>query len=324
MSAFPQKLSPPTGRTGGELFRRRAAPVLSTTDWPYPAGAVFNPGAVVHDGQTLLLCRVEDRRGLSHLTVARSDDGRTRWTVDARPLLSPIDDPQGCYGPEDPRITWVDELASYVIAYVRRGLDGTGVALAVTRDFRMVEPIGAALPPEDGNAALLSRHIDGRFVLFHRPGSPRTHRADVWLSRSPDLRSWGSPEPVLTARPGAWWDSARVGMGPPPIETPHGWLALYHGVKQMATGAIWRAGLVLLDRDDPAVVLRRGDEWVLAPVAPFEVCGHTPNRIVPSGWVHDPATDELRIYYGAADAGIGLATATLSEVVDRVLSYPRP
>lgn len=322
MSAPLPTLAPPAVGPAGELFARSAEPVLSVRDWPYPAAAVFNPGAVLHNGQTLLLCRVEDLRGLSHLTVARSDDGRTRWTVDPQPLLAPADDPQSCYGLEDPRITWVDELAGYVIAYVRHGLDGTGVALAITRDFRTVEPIGAVLPPEDTNAALLPRHIGGRFVLFHRPMSPRSHRADIWLSRSPDLRSWGSPEPVLTARSGAWWDADRVGMGPPPIETPHGWLALYHGVKQTVGGAIWRAGLLLLDRDEPARILRRSDEWVLAPSAPFETCGHSPQRIFPTGLVHDTATDQLRIYYGAADTSIGLATAPLAAVLDHVLSCP--
>jgi predicted GH43/DUF377 family glycosyl hydrolase len=315
-------LFPPGLRPLGELFQRRREPILSVEDWPYPAAAVFNPGAVLHDGQTLLLCRVEDRRGLSHLTVARSDDGRTGWTIDRQPLLTPADDPQSCYGLEDPRITWVEEMGGYVIAYVRRGLDGTGIALAVTRDFRTVEPIGAAMPPADSNAALLPRHIDGRFVLFHRPVAPRTRRADIWLSRSSDLRSWGSPEPVLTARSGAWWDSARVGIGPPPIETQHGWLALYHGVKEAVGGAIWRAGLVLFDRDDPARILRRSDEWVLAPTAPFETSGQTPQRIFPTGLTHDTATDELRVYYGAADTSIGMAVGSLSAVVERVLAYP--
>jgi predicted GH43/DUF377 family glycosyl hydrolase len=57
-----------------ELFRRQKTnPILSAADWPHLVNSVFNPGAtLLPDGSTLLLCRVEDRRGHSHLTVARS------------------------------------------------------------------------------------------------------------------------------------------------------------------------------------------------------------------------------------------------------------
>ena len=63
-----------------ELFRRHPRnPILTAADWPYPVNSVFNPGAVLMpDGTTLLLCRVEDRRGISQLTVARSTDGMSR------------------------------------------------------------------------------------------------------------------------------------------------------------------------------------------------------------------------------------------------------
>ena len=59
------------------LFCRHSAnPILSAKDWPYLMNSVFNAGAtLLSDGTTLLLCRVEDRRGLSHLCVARSKNG---------------------------------------------------------------------------------------------------------------------------------------------------------------------------------------------------------------------------------------------------------
>jgi len=307
----------------GTLFTQRPVPVLAASDWPTPVGAVFNPAATVHDGQTILLCRVEDRRGISQLAVARSFDGVTGWRMDERPLITAdVNDPQTCFGVQDPRVTWVEELAAYVIAYVGHGRDGTGVSLAVTHDFRSVEHIGRVMSPEDGNACLLPRHIGGQFVLFHRPVSHRTHRADIWLSRSTDLRGWSDPELVLAARDGTWWDSARVGMGPPPIETPDGWLGIYHGVQRLEAGAVWRVGLVLLDLHEPARVLHRTDSWVLGPHAYHERCGDVPNRLIPSGLIHDPATDQLRLYYGAADTCVGMATAQLADVLDYVLSCP--
>ena len=78
--------------TGFEpLLRRNAAnPILTSKDWPYPINSVFNAGAtLLADGTTLLLCRVEDRRGLSHLCAARSRNGVDGWQIDPEPTLMP-------------------------------------------------------------------------------------------------------------------------------------------------------------------------------------------------------------------------------------------
>ena len=307
-----------------ELFTRHDAnPLLDAQRWPVPVNTVFNPGAAVVDGETVLLCRVEDRRGISHLTVARSADGITGWRVDAEPLVrDDPDDFSSRWGVEDARITRVDDLDAWVFTYTAYGPEGPCVALALTPDFRTVEPIGAILPPEDKNATLLPRRIDGKFVLLHRPVARLTGSPGVWLSRSTDLRSWTAPEPVFSARGGPWWDSVRIGMGPPPVETQHGWLGIYHGVKQVANGLVYRVGLVLLDLDNPARVLRRTDGWVFGPDGPYELVGDAPNVVFPTGLIHDPASGELRLYYGAADTTICLATAPLPKVLDAVLSAP--
>ncbi len=307
-----------------ELFHREPTnPLLTAGDWPYPINSVFNPGACLHNGDTVLLCRIEDRRGISHLTVARSKDGRTNWVVDAKPLIA--DDPtdqHSCWGVEDPRITYVDELGGYVIAYTSYGPGGPCVALTRTEDFESVEPLGIVMPPEDKNASLLPRKIDGHYVLFHRPVSVLSARADVWLSKSVDLQAWTTPEPVMQSRSGPWWDATRIGMGPPPIETPHGWLCVYHGVKQMVATSLYRVGLIMLDLDDPTKIIRRTPSWVLGPDAEYERVGDVPNVVFPTGLVHDEARDELRLYYGAADLCVAMASARFSEVVDYLVSLP--
>jgi predicted GH43/DUF377 family glycosyl hydrolase len=307
-----------------DLFRRHPAnPVLTAADVPYSINSVFNPGAALVDGTTVLLCRIEDRRGISHLTVARSADGCTNWQVEAKPLISDDPtDPTSCWGVEDARVCYVEELGGYAITYTAYGPSGPCVALAVTSDFRTVEPYGVIMPPEDKNASLLPRKINGNYILFHRPVSMLADRADVWLSRSADLRSWTASEPVLQSRSGPWWDATRIGLGPPAIETPHGWLAVYHGVKQMVSTAIYRVGLMLLDLDNPTKVIRRTPGWVLGPEADYERVGDVPNVVFPSGLVHDREADELRVYYGAADSTIALATARYSEVLEYVLNLP--
>src|SRR5512142_1805719 len=96
------------------LVRRHLVhPILTSKDWPYRINSVFNPGAtLLADGSTLLLCRVEDRRGLSHLCAARSENGIDGWRIDPTPTLMPDPDnfPEELWGIEDPRITYVPEL----------------------------------------------------------------------------------------------------------------------------------------------------------------------------------------------------------------------
>jgi len=226
------------------LFHRHVKnPILTAADWPYPAHSVFNPGAtLLKDGTTLLLCRVEDRRGLSHLCAARSVNGVDGWVIDPKPTLcaDPENHPEELWGIEDPRITFVDELGKFVIAYTAFGKAGPGVALALTQDFRTFERCGLVMQPDDKDAALLPRRIDGSFALIHRPMTDSG--AHVWMSLSPDLRNWGSHKLVLSARKGGWWDANKVGLSPPLIETPEGWLMLYHGVRQNAAGCLYRLG----------------------------------------------------------------------------------
>jgi predicted GH43/DUF377 family glycosyl hydrolase len=127
---------------------------------------------------------------------------------------------------------------------------------------------------------------------------------------------------VLQPREGAWWDSLRIGIGPPPLLTEHGWLLVYHGVKETVAGDIYRVGLALLDLDVPTRVVRRLPDWVLAPLAPYERSGDVPNVVFPCGLLHNPISDDVRLYYGAADSSICLATARLDELLDVLLAAP--
>ncbi len=312
-------------RTPGLFTRYAGNPILSAADMPYRANTVFNAAAAGIDGESLLLMRVEDLRGISHLTVARSDDGRTGWRIDPEPTLMPDPDhhPEEVWGIEDPRITWLPERDEWAIAYTAFSRRGPLVSLAVTRDFRHFHRLGPAMPPEDKDAALFPRRIDGRWALIHRP-TPLAGPAHVWLAFSPDLRHWGDHTLLLPAREGAWWDAGKIGLGPPPLETPEGWLMLYHGVRSTASGSLYRAGLALLDLEDPRHVLHRTDEWVFGPQDSYEQTGDVGGVVFPCGWIHDPITDEVRVYYGAADSAIALATATLADLVAYVRSCPRP
>jgi predicted GH43/DUF377 family glycosyl hydrolase len=107
-------------------------------------------------------------------------------------------------------------------------------------------------------------------------------------------------------------------MGPPPIETPDGWLVIYHGVRTTMSGSLYRVGLALLDLENPALVRRRSDEWVLSPQAPYERVGDVPNVVFPCGAVVDPGSGDLRLYYGAADTSVGVATANVAQLLEHL------
>src|SRR5947209_18354912 len=102
------------GRRYDALFQRKHSnPILTAADWPYPAHTVFNAGAtLLQDGTTLLLCRVEEMTGLSHLCAARSHNGVDGWQIDAEPTFTanPANYPEELWGVADPRITFVPEL----------------------------------------------------------------------------------------------------------------------------------------------------------------------------------------------------------------------
>jgi len=300
------------------FHRYKGNPVLEPDRWPYPANATFNPGAIRHGDETLLLVRVEDMRGFSHLTFARSKDGKTNWQIDESPTLMP--DPEfneERWGIEDPRIVWLEDLQKYAVTYVSFSKDGPVVSLALSEDLHHFERRGAMLPPEDKDASLFPRKIDGKYTLIHRPII--RGEAHIWVSCSPDLEHWGNHQILLPVRPG-WWDTTRVGLGPPPIETEEGWLIIYHGVRNTVSGSLYRVGLALLDLENPRRLRKRCDQWVFGPHEPYERVGDVPGVTFPTGIVHDPETDELIMYYGAADSYVCLATAKLKDLVDHLLS----
>ena len=299
------------------LFHRHEAnPILTAADWPYPVHSVFNPGATrMPDGTTLLLCRVEDRRGHSHLCAARSKNGIDGWAIDDEPtfLADPANYPEELWGIEDPRITFVEELGKYAVAYTAFSKGGPGVALALTNDFRSFERMGLIMQPDDKDAALLPRRIDGNFALIHRPIADSG--AHIWVSFSPDLRNWGGHKLALPARRGGWWDANKVGLSPPLIETPRGWLMIYHGVRHTASGSLYRLGLALFALDRPAHCLLRGDSWVFGPETQYEREGDVPNVAFPCGYTLGTDGDTLHLYYGAADTSIALARGSIRQVL---------
>ncbi|MBN1489621.1 MAG: glycosidase [Phycisphaerae bacterium] len=317
--------SPNDGKS--ELLKRNDMnPILWAGDWPYPINTVFNAAATrLPNGETLLLARVEDRRGISHLCAARSKDGVTDWRVDPEPTLmpDPKNHPEEAWGIEDARIVWLDELHAYAVTYTSYSRGGPGVSLALTQDFRTFERRGVAMTPLDKDASLFPRRFDGRWAMIHRPDATHlgTH---IWVSFSPDLKHWGDHTLVIEARRGAWWDANKIGLSTPPIETDEGWLLIYHGVRQTPANSLYRLGLALLDKANPLKCLLRSDEWIFGPEAPYERLGDVPDVVFPCGHTVADDGDTINVYYGAADTAIALATGSIQAMLTWLRAHGRP
>jgi beta-1,4-mannooligosaccharide/beta-1,4-mannosyl-N-acetylglucosamine phosphorylase len=307
-----------------ELFERyKGNPILSVEDWPYKANSVFNAAAAQVDGKTLLLARVEDYRGISHLTVTRSSDGVTDWQIDKKPTLLPQPEqyPEEIWGIEDPRITWIEEIKKWAICYTAYSKGGPLVSLAMTKDFVEFERLGVVMPPEDKDAALFPVKFGGRWAMLHRPVARiLMFGANIWLSFSPDLKHWGEHQEIIRARMGGWWDANKIGLCAPPMETKSGWLILYHGVRTTASGSIYRLGLAMLDKENPTKIIKRTEEWIFGPKAHYEREGDVDDVVFPCGWINKDG--KIYMYYGAADSRICLATADFSDVLDYIMSCP--
>ncbi len=224
------------------------------------------------------------------------------------------------WGLEDPRIVWLEEQKHYAVTYTSFSEGGPVVSLATTKNFKTFARLGALLPPEDKDACLFPRRFNGRFALIHRPIV--RGEAHMWISFSPDLIHWGNHMPLIMTRH-AYWDCHRVGLACQPIETEKGWLIFYHGVRNTTAGAIYRVGMALLDLNSPWKVLHRSQEWILGPHADYERIGDVGDVVFPTGAVVYKETDEIYLYYGAADSTIAVAIAKLSDCMDYILSCPK-
>src|SRR4030095_9447412 len=176
------------------LFKRyKYNPVLTPSMWPYRINSVFNAGATTYENKILLLVRVEDMKGFSHLCQAVSKDGYTGWEIEKEPALTPkaSDFPEEKYGIEDPRIVKLEDDPRYAIVYTSFSEFGPLVSLATTEDFKTFRRYGVIMPPDDKDASLFPRKFGGRWVLIHRP-SPTSYLlgAHIWMSFSPDLKHW--------------------------------------------------------------------------------------------------------------------------------------
>jgi predicted GH43/DUF377 family glycosyl hydrolase len=199
---------------------------------------------------------------------------------------------------------------TYYIIYTAYSHYSPRLALAKTEDFENFERIALISEPVNKNAVIFPKRFKRRYVRYDRPMSAGIA---TWISYSYDLLHWGDSKMVFETRPG-YWDADRIGPGAPPIRTKKGWLLIYHGVKRTSAGPIYRLGVALFDLKDPATLIGRSREPILSPTEYYERVGDVPNVVFTTGAILEK-NGEVKIYYGACDTSICLATAHIDDLL---------
>lgn len=295
------------------------------------------------------------------LVLAWSDDGVT-WDLEPEPvldragaieLLQPLephrDLDRELWRIYDPRLVRLDEPGGsprLVLSFAADTVHGLRAGLAWSDDARHWRPLALG-PPDNRNQVLFPVLIDGRFVRLERPMNHYggealgAGRYGTWLSRSPDLVHWGDTRFLFDAAafpfagvPG--FGGGKVGPGAPPVRTAAGWLCLVHVVGDHPRGGqrgwepswdkVYCAAAVLLDLDDPSLVLAASPDPLLWPEAPYETSGYRHDVVFPTGVVvrGSGSRSELWVYYGAADTSVALATVGVDEVLGALVPLPGP
>lgn len=323
------------------LIRHSSGPILTRWDIPnmppdiIDPSSVFNPGAVMVEGKTVLLLRVQSRGRRTFTVPALSTDGLD-FLVDDQPVVfnwngqEPAEEIFHIY---DARITPLEK--SYFVLTAVDFKDGSRLAIwqaggdseSGFLGLERLSFLGWSGHGDARNGVLFPEKVAGRYLMLQRPnknavaGGPATGNQIV-ISASKDLKKWMEIGTVMSGR-SHFWDEL-IGSGPPPVKTRHGWLHIYHGVAtHFQASNIYQAGAVLLDLEDPSHLLARTRDNILEPRESWEMTGQVPNVVFPSGLTVSDFDDEgfaldgatLRVYYGAADTTVGLAETTVADLV---------
>ena len=319
--------------------KKLPSPIVTAADLPYPCSLVFNAGVIKYRDEYIMIFRNDygtDREAYENenrrfagtsVGIARSKNGIDGWRFDPEPLMDSSDPGKD---PElkrfyDPRIIQIEDRLLLCLAMdTRHGIRGAIAELS--EDLKSWKLISASVP-ENRNMVLFPEKINGEYVRLERPMpvySRGRDRFDIWLSRSPDLVYWGRSELVLGVE-SVPFANDKIGPTASPIKTDKGWLTLFHAVDRDETRGKngwepkwtkrYTAGLMLLDLNDPSKVLSVYDAPLIAPDTPMETDeGFRQNVVFPCAMLEEDG--EVRIYYGASDTCVCLATARLEDLLD--------
>ncbi len=292
---------------------------------------VFNPAAVVRNGQVHLIYRAEDTigkyAGTSRLGLAVSADGLRFERMNA-PVFYPSEDSMKVYewegGIEDPRIV-EDEQGTYFMTYT--AYDGKVARLCLASSPDLIKwkkhgtvltgkhidtwsKSGAIVGAQVGDK-IIAQKINDKYWMYFGD-------TDLFLATSDDLIHWQPVEEnnkiksILQPRKG-YFDSRLVESGPYALLTEKGIVLIYNGMNldsggdsTIAKGA-YCAGQALFDKNDPTKLINRLEKNFLRPDKAYEMTGQINQVCFVEGLV--PFKGKWFLYFGTADSKIAVAVS---------------
>ncbi len=338
---------------GNGIYTRYRYPVLTAAhtplEWRYdldPAtnpfmmermgvNAVFNAGALKHDGKYLVVARVEGADRKSFFAVAESANGIDGFRFWDEPIVMPeTDEPDtNVY---DMRLTRHEDGWIYGLFCTERkdpaaapGDTSAAIAqcgIARTRDLKTWErlPDLASPSPQQRNVVLHPEFVGGQYGLYTRPQDSFIEAGSgggIGWGLSPTMDGAAvEKEDVIEPRVYHTIKEAKNGQGPPPLKTDHGWLHLAHGVRNTAAGLRYVTYLFMTALDEPWRVTHAPGGHFIEPQGEERV-GDVSNVTFANGWILDD-DGAVFIYYGSSDTRLHVATSTLEKLVDYALHTP--
>ena len=328
--------------------------LLEKTDLVFENEGVLNPTCIQKDGLTHMFYRAVSKGNHSSLGYCQIHKDKV-LSRSPRPILAPEFDYEK-QGVEDPRIVKVDNL--YYLFYTAYDGKNARTALATSLDLIHFQKQGLITPsiayekarqlflhpglPEsysryalhyertiapdvllwEKDLVLFPKKFKGKFLLFHRvmPGVQYMYLDSLEQLKSEEF--WTGQlrqlHEHIVMNPKFWYENHKIGASCPPIETPQGWIQIYHGVEETPGGRVYRASAALLDLNDPTKVLGRLKEPLFSPQRAWEKQGLVSNVVFPTGAA--VYGDDLYIYYGAADTCVAAASMSLSGLTEELLN----
>ncbi|MEH0152601.1 glycosidase [Limibacter armeniacum] len=313
---------------------------LEETSNPYLAqrmgiNAVFNPGAILWNGTTLLVMRVEGWDRKSFFAIAESTSGMDKFKVWDEPILLPqTENPDtNVY---DMRLTAHEDGYVYGTFCTERkdpagpaGDESSAVAacgIIRSKDLKSWErlPDLITYSGQQRNVVLHPEFVDGQYALYTRPqdGFIDTGKGGgigFGLTESME-RAEVKEETILDPKVYHTVKELKNGQGPTPIKTEKGWLHLAHGVRNTAAGLRYTLYMFVTSLDDPSKVIARPGGYFLAPEGAERV-GDVSNVLFVNGWVEHPDGTVL-IYYASSDTRIHVAKSSVGQLLDYCFNTP--
>lgn len=339
---------------------KREGVILECTNLSFESESVMNP-AVIAEGNTVhLFYRAVKEGNFSTIGYCKLEGPTTIVQRDEKPLLSPQFDYES-QGLEDPRIVKIDEsyylsytaydgisavgalaISADLKNFSKKGIITSQFTYSQFKELLLTQKrfigkyfrsynkreskttSGKTIYLTDKNVVFFPRKINGKFYFMHRikpdiqfvtVENLEDLTAGFWKNYFLNFRSH------ILLKPFYSHESSYIGAGCPPIETPEGWLMIYHSVRDTPEGYIYSASAALLNLENPAVEIARLPYPLFKPEAEYELSGVVNQVCFPTGTAL--FGDTLYIYYGAADKRIACVSVSLKELVKELITHKK-